>query len=119
MGASGCPVSGIQGNEISDIGGDESSASGRGVSKDLFVWDGNQSWISDDSQHVVASCAQLLGDCVREHLIQQQRVAHRLAGEQIAFALPGMFGCIFGYLRSGYFGVDLIGVGRPVSDRDA
>ncbi len=89
------------------------------MSKDLFVWEANQSWISDDSHHVVAFCAQLLGDRVREHLIKQQRAAHRLAGEQIAFALPGMFGGIFGYLRSGYFGVNLIGVRRPVSDRDA
>jgi hypothetical protein len=119
MGASGCSVPSIQGHEVFDAGGDESPASRGGVSKDLFVREGNQSWICDDSQHIVGPSAQLLGDRVREHLIQQQLMTHRLTGEQVVFALPGMLGCIFGYLRSGYFGVNLIGVGRPVPNRYA
>ena len=58
-----------------------------------------------------------MGDRVREHLIYRQRAAHQLTGEQVAFALPGMFGCVLGGLRGGYFGADLIGLRRDAGPR--
>jgi hypothetical protein len=119
VGTSGGPVRRVQGHEVFNGGGDESPASSSGVTKDLFVRKGHQSRISDDTQHIVASGAQFLGDLVREHLVKQQRMTHGLTGEQVVFTLPGMLRGIFCYLRSGYFGVDLTGVRRPVPDRDA
>ena len=63
--------------------------------------------------------AQLLGDDAGEHLIQQQRVAHRLPGEQLVFAAPGLLGGVLGGVSGGDLGVDLVGVGRPVPDGGA
>ena len=49
---------------------------------------------------------QLLGDGPREHLIQQQRVAHGLPGEQAAFTPPRFLGGFLGRLSGGYVGIN-------------
>ena len=47
-------------------------------------------------QPVVTCGAELPGDSVENHLIEQQREAHRLTGEQQVLAPPRLLGCLLG-----------------------
>ena len=73
--------------------------------------------VGNNRDDVVALGAELLGDVVGEHLIQQQWLAHGLSGQQLAFAQPGLLGGFLGRVGGGDLRVDFAGVGSPVADR--
>jgi hypothetical protein len=74
----------VQGDEVLDVGGDQRSPLGRRVCEDLVVGEPHEGWIGDHRGDVVALGAELLADVVGEHLVEQQRLAHRLSGQQLA-----------------------------------
>ena len=65
----GGTVSGVQGDEVLDVGGDQCSPLGRRVGENLIVGEPYQRWIGDNRDHVVALGAKLLGNVVGEHLV--------------------------------------------------
>jgi hypothetical protein len=110
---------GVEWHEVLDVGGDQRSSGGRRAGEDLIIRQGNQCGVCHDCVHVVALGAELLGDGVGEHLIEQQRDAHWSPGEQLVFAAPRLLGCVLGRIGRGYLRVDFVGVGRPVPDGGA
>jgi hypothetical protein len=81
------------------VGGQRPSLSCR-VTENLVVRKPCQGCIGDDSDDVVALGAELPGDLVGEHLIQQERLGHGLPGQKAALAQPRLLG---GLLRSNNF----------------
>ncbi len=115
----GGPVLGVEWHEVLDVGGDQRASGGGCAGEDLVVRQGNQRRICRDGQHVVALGAELLGDGVGEHFIEQQREGHWSPGEQLVFAAPGLLGRVLGGVSGGDLRVDLVRVGRPVADGSA
>jgi len=116
VGLAGGAVAAVQGDEILDVGGDQCPSLCRRVGEDLFVGQSRQGWIGDNRHHVVALSAELPGDVVGEHLVQQQRLAHRLTGQESALAQPRLLRGFLGCVSGGDLRVDLGGVGSPVAD---
>jgi hypothetical protein len=69
-------VLGVEGDEILDVGGDQGTAGRGSFGQDPVVGERDQSRIGDDREDVVVALAQLPGDVVGEHLVQQQWVGH-------------------------------------------
>jgi len=106
-------VAAVQGDEILNAGGDQCSSLGRRVREDLVIREPYQGGVGNNRDDVVALGAELPGDVVRKHLVQQQRLTHELPGQELTLAQPGLLG---GRAGSGDLRVDLAGVGSPVAD---
>lgn len=117
MGLIGRAIAAVQGDEILDVGGNRCPPVGRGICEDLVVGQSYQGWIGYNRGDVVALGAELLGDVITKHLVQQQRLAHGLPGQKLALAQPGALSGFLGCVGGGNLRVDLIGVGSPVADR--
>jgi len=112
----GGAVAGVERDEVLDIGGDQRPSFGRRVCEDLVVGEPYQGWIGNDRDDVIALGAELLGDGVGKHLVQQQRLAHELPSQQLALAQPGLLGGFLSHIGGGDLPVDLAGISSPVVD---
>jgi hypothetical protein len=117
MGLVGRTAAGVQGDEVPDVGGDKRPSLSCRVRENLVIWEPHQGFIGDNRDDVVALGAELLGDVVGEHLVQQQRLSHGLPGQELALAQPGLLGGFLRSLGGGDLRVDLVWVGSPVADR--
>lgn len=117
VGLAGGPITAVQRDKVLDISGDQRPPLGCCTGKNLIIRESDQGRIGNNRDDVVPLGAELPGDVVRKHLVQQQPLGHRLPGQKLTLTQPRLLGGVFRGIGSSDFRVHLGGVGGPVTDR--